>query len=33
MHDAADDTAIVNPLDSPDIHRQVNLNPPPLLVV
>jgi len=25
MHDAADDSAIVRPLDAPDIHRQVRL--------
>src|SRR5262249_2119880 len=32
MHDAADDSAIVRPLDAPDIRRQVRLDPLPLLI-
>jgi hypothetical protein len=32
MHDAADDAAIVHPLDAPDIPRQVRLDPLPLLI-
>src|SRR5262249_39245948 len=32
MHDAADDSAIVRPLDAPDICRQVRLDPLPLLI-
>ena len=32
MHDAADDSAIVRPLDAPDICRQVRLDPFPLLI-
>jgi uncharacterized protein len=32
MHDAADDAAIVRPLDAPDIRRQVRLDPLPLLI-
>jgi hypothetical protein len=27
MHDAADDSAIVRPLDAPDIRRQVRFDP------
>src|SRR5262245_27803132 len=32
MHDAADDSAIVRPLDAPDIRRQLRLDPLPLLI-
>jgi tripartite-type tricarboxylate transporter receptor subunit TctC len=32
MHDAADDSAIVRPLDTPDIPRQMRLDPLPLLI-
>jgi hypothetical protein len=32
MHDAADNSAIVRPLDAPDIRRQVRLDPLPLLI-
>jgi hypothetical protein len=32
MHDAADDSAIVRPLDAPYIRRQVTLDPLPLLI-
>jgi hypothetical protein len=32
MHDAADDSAIVRPLDGPDIRREVRLDPLPLLI-
>src|SRR6516165_3665740 len=32
MHDAADDSAIVRPLNAPDIRRQVRLDPLPLLI-
>jgi hypothetical protein len=32
MHDAADDAAIVRPLDAPDIRRQVRVDPLPLLI-
>jgi uncharacterized protein len=32
MHDAADDSAIVRPLDAPDIRRQVRFDPLPLLI-
>jgi hypothetical protein len=32
MHDPADDSAIVRPLDAPDIRRQVRLDPLPLLI-
>jgi hypothetical protein len=32
MHDAADDTAVVRPLDAPDIRRQMRFDPSPLLV-
>jgi hypothetical protein len=32
MHDAADDAAIVRPLNAPDIRRQVRLDPLPLLI-
>jgi hypothetical protein len=32
MHDPTDDPAIVNPLDTTDIGRQMWLNPRPLLV-
>src|SRR5258708_145960 len=32
MHDAADDAAIVHPLDAPDIPRQVKFDPLPLLI-
>jgi uncharacterized protein len=31
VHDAADDAAIVHPLDAPDIRRQVRFDPLPLL--
>jgi hypothetical protein len=33
MHDAADDAAIIHPLDAPHIRRQVRLNPLPLLII
>jgi hypothetical protein len=33
MHDAADDAAIVHPLDAPDIPRQLRFDPLPLLIV
>jgi hypothetical protein len=32
VHDAADDAAIVHPLDAPDIRRQVRFDPLPLLI-
>jgi hypothetical protein len=32
VHDAADDAAVVHPLDAPHIRRQVKLNPLPLLI-
>jgi hypothetical protein len=32
MHDAADDAAIVCPLDTPYIRRQMGFNPLPLLI-
>src|SRR5262249_16308499 len=32
MHDAADDSAIIRPLDAPDIRRQVRLDPRPLRI-
>ena len=32
MHDAADDAAIVRPLDAPYIRRQVRFDPIPLLI-
>jgi hypothetical protein len=32
MHDAADDSAIVRPLDAPDMRRQVRFDPLPLLI-
>jgi hypothetical protein len=32
MHDAADDPAIVHPLDAPHIGRQVRFDPLPLLM-
>jgi hypothetical protein len=32
MQDAADDAAIVRPLDTPYIRRQVRFDPPPLLI-
>jgi uncharacterized protein len=32
MHDAADNSAIVRPLDAPDIRRQVRFDPLPLLI-
>jgi hypothetical protein len=32
MHDPADHTPIVNPLDAPYIRRQMRLDPSPLLV-
>jgi uncharacterized protein len=32
MHDAADDSAIVRPLDAADIRRQVRFDPLPLLI-
>jgi hypothetical protein len=32
VHDAADDAAIVHPLDAPDIRRQVRFDPFPLLI-
>jgi len=32
MHDAADDPAIVHPLDAPDIRRQARFDPPQLLI-
>jgi uncharacterized protein len=32
MHDAADDAAIVHPLDAPDIPRQLRFDPLPLLI-
>jgi hypothetical protein len=32
MHDAADNAAIIRPLDAPDIRRQVRFDPLPLLV-
>jgi hypothetical protein len=32
MYDAADDSAIVRPLDAPDIRRQVRVDPLPLLI-
>ena len=33
MHDPADDTPVVNPLDPANIGRQIRLDPNPLLVV
>jgi hypothetical protein len=30
MHDAADDAPVVHPLDTPDIPRQMRLDPLPL---
>jgi hypothetical protein len=30
MHDAADDAAIIRPLDAPDIRRQMRFDPLPL---
>jgi len=32
VHDAADDAAIVSPLDAPYIRRQVRFDPIPLLI-
>jgi hypothetical protein len=32
MYYAADNTAIIDPVDAPDIRRQVSLDPLPLLV-
>src|SRR5262249_27884211 len=32
VHNAADDAAIVHPLDAPDIRRQMRLDPFPLLI-
>jgi hypothetical protein len=32
MHDAADDAAVVRPLDAPYIRRQMRLDPSPLLI-
>src|SRR5437016_7912574 len=32
VHDAANDAAIVHPLDAPDIRRQVRFDPLPLLI-
>ena len=32
MHDAADDAAIVHPLDAPNVSRQIRLDPFPLLI-
>jgi hypothetical protein len=32
MHDTADDTAIIRPLDPAHIRRQVRFDPPPLLI-
>src|SRR4029077_15136168 len=32
LHDAANDAAIVHPLDAPDIRRQVRFDPLPLLI-
>jgi hypothetical protein len=32
MHDAADDAAIVRPLNAPYIRRQMSFNPLPLLI-
>jgi hypothetical protein len=32
VHDAADDVAIIHPLDPPDIRRQARFDPPPLLI-
>jgi uncharacterized protein len=32
MHDAADDAAVVRPLDAPYIRRQMRFDPSPLLV-
>src|SRR5208283_4495575 len=32
VHDAADDAAIVYPLDAPHVSRQVTLHPHPLLI-
>ena len=32
MHDAADDAAVVHPLDAPYIRRQMRFDPFPLLV-
>jgi hypothetical protein len=32
VHDAADDAAIVHPLDAPDIRRQARFDPLPLLI-
>jgi hypothetical protein len=32
MYYAADNTAIIDPIDAPDIGRQVSFDPPPLLV-
>jgi hypothetical protein len=32
VHDAADDAAIVHPLDAPDIRWQARLDPLPLLI-
>jgi hypothetical protein len=32
MHDPADDPTIIDPLDAPNIRRQMRLDPSPLLV-
>jgi len=32
VNDPADDAAVVHPLNATDIHRQVRLNPLPLLI-
>jgi hypothetical protein len=32
VHDAADDAAIIHPLDPPDIRRQARFDPLPLLI-
>ena len=32
MHDAADDAAIIHPIDTSDIRRQMRFDPVPLLV-
>jgi hypothetical protein len=32
VHDAADDAAIIHPLNAPDIRRQVRFDPLPLLI-
>jgi hypothetical protein len=32
VHDAANDAAIIHPLDAPDIRRQVRFDPLPLLI-